>query len=1431
MSPSEVHAAIKRAAGAGLVDISDPEKRRVNYRGFYSFLVHGVPRSFAVKPGPIVRGMPTAHAAAPLSKIIAGLDDLPPVWPDPDGKTRGYELKPIYKAAPGAAKRDPKLYELLSLVDALRAGRARERRAAAAELRRRLLREAEPLVPIGPLGVTENEIAAWTDSYTGAEAILPDLIRRLVLFLIPPNVLAGARFPAHKAISEPGYDGELRTNGPSIFANTEASVWELSTQRDARLKANKDFAGRTENPLGRDKQATTYVAVTSRIWRDPDKSRWQQEKHDESEWADVRIYDAVDIAHWLTQAPPVQAWFCSAIGRPMDDIDTVDEYFDRWAGRTAPDIDEKIVLVGRDNERNSMREWLFGLPRPFIVSADSVEESTVFFCASIRTAADPEKSNWLSRTIIVKSAQAWQQALKTAASRPNLPLVIVPAFPDFDGSLAGAEPHYVYVPRERGPTCTADEANTELGPVPREPLAAALREFVPDADEAKRLAYDSGGKLLVLQRLLGYAPPLPDWAKTADTNVLSSLLLVGSWTPGNQHDSNILAEVAGCDKKDVEQLTLRLMSVPDPPLRRQGQIVKWRSGVDAWLRLVGVLSASSIERFRDTCIAVLGKASPAYDLPPAERMYAGVRNAVLPESGAVREGLADGLAYLRRHAGAIPAAVRPVQAVATVENIVRHVLHGNWKVWATLSQQLPVLAEAAPAEFLSAIEEAMRDSNRSFRELFAQDSREAGIFSDCAHSGLLWALEGLAWHPDHFPRVVCILAQLCKLDERGQYSNRPDATLRSLFHPLVRQSSSPNSQRINVLRELNKRNKDLVWMLVRGVLETCAHGGSVSCNHRPRFCDWVLPESLEQYPQQEIAEYIEEIRDLARDLIARNTERLLDLFEHGGAPMMMKDIFAYIRLHAEELRAEESMRLTRLQNALRKWVSHQYLRSQESETQPDGVESALELIGKLDSVDSVVRPIWLFAQQVVLPDRIECADDWRKRDQIVENMRAAALTNLLCEPDGLGRVVLLADRASEPRLVGTTLASLPDSERYEGFILAGPLVGEGGRKRMALGFIGQRSLTAGMKWLIPFVERLLHEISEDVAVEVLVSLRSTPEIRDWVDAQGGRIRQEYWRRASMGVPSVRDDEDFRRIVDGILEAHRWSESIELARWALHDSPPKGRPEDYLRILAHAEQGCTNDELAEGRRHQSESYVIPKIFRHLDEFGNVSKPDLARLESFYIEVLEDSERPPKYITRAIEENPQFFAELVSAVFRPASKDERAPDISEVERKAREQRAHVAFRILHAWTGYPGEGRPRDERDADLKRWCDAALDLVKADDREIVGQHQIGEMLRRVPKDESDGVWPCRVAREYIEGGFVEIARGMQTARFNSRGVVTKSLGEGGKQEREIAESYQADADKIRDTYPLTAAMLGNMAQGYLGLAEHADGDAEEFTDP
>jgi hypothetical protein len=51
---------------------------------------------------------------------------------------RGTSFTPLYKNVPEASKRDPKLYELLALVDTIRDGRARESEIAIRELTARI---------------------------------------------------------------------------------------------------------------------------------------------------------------------------------------------------------------------------------------------------------------------------------------------------------------------------------------------------------------------------------------------------------------------------------------------------------------------------------------------------------------------------------------------------------------------------------------------------------------------------------------------------------------------------------------------------------------------------------------------------------------------------------------------------------------------------------------------------------------------------------------------------------------------------------------------------------------------------------------------------------------------------------------------------------------------------------------------------------------------------------------------------------------------------------------------------------------------------------------------------------------------------------------------------------------------------------------------
>ena len=140
MSPSEIHAAIKRLQQARLLHGSELHEKP-NISAIEEFLLHGVKYAFPAEHGKVTRGLPTSFAAPPLKDEIAPGDDFPPVWPWRDGDTRGFALQPLYRTAPAAALRDPFLYELLALVDAIRDGRARERKIAEKELISRLRSE------------------------------------------------------------------------------------------------------------------------------------------------------------------------------------------------------------------------------------------------------------------------------------------------------------------------------------------------------------------------------------------------------------------------------------------------------------------------------------------------------------------------------------------------------------------------------------------------------------------------------------------------------------------------------------------------------------------------------------------------------------------------------------------------------------------------------------------------------------------------------------------------------------------------------------------------------------------------------------------------------------------------------------------------------------------------------------------------------------------------------------------------------------------------------------------------------------------------------------------------------------------------------------------------------------------------------------------
>jgi hypothetical protein len=129
---------------------------------------------------------------------------------------------------------------------------------------------------------------------------------------------------------------------------------------------------------------------------------------------------------------------------------------------------------------------------------------------------------------------------------------------------------------------------------------------------------------------------------------------------------------------------------------------------------------------------------------------------------------------------------------------------------------------------------------------------------------------------------------------------------------------------------------------------------------------------------------------------------------------------------------------------------------------------------------------------------------------------------------------------------------------------------------------------------------------------------------------------------------------------------------------------------------------------------------------------------------------------------------------------------------------------------------------------LRSWVGNARQLAKEADRREVADVYIGQVFAHAREDD-DGTWPTVPVRNTLESAATtELEDGFRTGTYNKRGVTSRSLTEGGRQEREFAARYREYALRIKDGWPRTAAVLRSLAEGYESEARMHDEQAERF---
>ena len=249
------------------------------------------------------------------------------------------------------------------------------------------------------------------------------------------------------------------------------------------------------------------------------------------------------------------------------------------------------------------------------------------------------------------------------------------------------------------------------------------------------------------------------------------------------------------------------------------------------------MTDADLDRLHETAIKVLTERDPQFDLPKNDRYAAPLYDKTLEHSESLRQGIAETLALLGSRYSALTNCSH-AKGEVTASHTVRKLLgKAEWDRWASLDHLLPMLAEAAPKDFLYACEESLKILMRAHFTCFFLRKGDTGFGGRIYTCGLLWALETLAWHPDYLVRSILVLGGLASIDPGGNYSNRPSNSLADILLPWHLQTSASIEKRKAAVEALLREHPEIGWQLLLNLLPH-SHGSTSGCR-RPTWRNFI----------------------------------------------------------------------------------------------------------------------------------------------------------------------------------------------------------------------------------------------------------------------------------------------------------------------------------------------------------------------------------------------------------------------------------------------------------------------------------------------------------------------------------------------------------------------------------------------------------------
>ena len=856
--------------------------------------------------------------------------------------------------------------------------------------------------------VDADDVSNWSrriDSFSQLPGIVRMLLKRNNDQITRLDMRDAEGVRAH------GYDGIVEALRATPLVPAGRSVWEMGVNADFKSKAKNDYDERTATPLGEDQAETTFVFVTPHRWHG--KEVWERENREAGPWKDVRVFDVDNLMSALEEAHAVHVRLSEILGKPATGVRTIEEWWQAFCAKSSPAVSTEIALAGRADQAAQLL-MLLDENRPFTtIRAKSIDDVLGFVAATMLTTDPVLRAELLARTLIVHDVSA----LRQLADSESL-LILLPFEEQMRREAELVQSNNVLFMCEVDMPADVELPNIDIAEVTKILIDQGVR-----SELATELGQAAGVSLQKFQRVASQRPrPQPAWNAAFSGRDVRRAWLLRSWTTSRSGDLDVFAQIVDKPFGEVEDQMREWARGADPVFSTVGEVWSVVSPADFWDHVRPHLGASDLKALERTVQNVLGAVDPALELPPDERWLAGMRGMSRIHSRELRRGLATTLALI-----GVKGETTTLGGI-TGGTWVSGVLHSLFEranrdetgqLWASLTDVMQLLAEAAPDVVITAIETATQYPETALSQMFT-DNRGDSFTSSSPHTGLLWALEVTAWSPAQFSQAINVLARLSQVDPGGRLTNRPFNSLRDIFRPWLPQTLVNRADRLEVLVTLAQRYPDVGPRLLIALLPS-GHDTAMS-NAKPKF-----RAAISEPPRVDAREWIETTAAFISQLLpimrARG-ELWPELLDHlDDLPPADRDrVYAELPSSIEAMKPEERVAL---------WEKATDLIRRHREYHDAGWALPEDELVRFEATIASAKPAdprdearWMFDD--THPDiGVRKATDIEAYDRDVRDLRAAAIRRIL-DQRGMAGLEEFAVSVKYPFLVGAALAEVDE---------------------------------------------------------------------------------------------------------------------------------------------------------------------------------------------------------------------------------------------------------------------------------------------------------------------------------------------------------------------------------------------------------------------